>query len=121
MSKVLKRRAFTKLGLIIALCAGVTVSILLATTDGTAIVFWPNWFAANHWLTTFVRVGLFSTAIATFYSIHKHRFQSSKHAETTAHKAKLHARVRQLMLWFVSIELLFGQALLPRVLEFFFS
>lgn len=121
MSKVLKRRAFTKIGLLIALCAGVTVSILLSTADGAALVSWPNWFGANHWLTSFVRVGLFALALGTFYTISKKRIRCSDHAETTVRKAELHARVRQLLLWFASIELLFGQALLPRVLEFFFS
>ncbi|MXZ55255.1 MAG: hypothetical protein F4227_00020 [Gammaproteobacteria bacterium] len=121
MSKALKQRAFTKLGLLIALCAGVAVSILLSTTDGTAIVSWPNWFATNHWLTTVVRVGLFLVAIAVFYSIHKQKKQSSEHKGIPAKQAQLHARVRQLLLWFVSIELLFGQALLPRFLEYLFS
>ncbi len=121
MSKALKRRAFTKLGLLIALCAGVTVSILLSTTDGAAIVSWPNWFAKNHWLTTIVRVGLFLVAIVVFYSIRKRKDLSSEHQGIPTKQAQLHSRVCQLLLWFVSIELLFGQALLPSMLEFFVS
>ncbi len=121
MSKALKRRAFTKLGLLIALFAGIAVSILLLTVDGNAIVSWPNWFAANHWLTTFVRVGLFGVATATFYSVRRNTIQNSKNSGATAKQGQLNARIRQFVMWFVSIELLFGQALLPRVLEFLFS
>ncbi|MYD44904.1 MAG: hypothetical protein F4W92_00915 [Gammaproteobacteria bacterium] len=121
MSKILNRRAFTKLGLLVALVAGVAVSILLVTVNGTAVVSWPDWFAANHWLTTVARVGLFGVAIATFYSVLRHTIQKSENDGTNAQQAQLHVRIRQLILWFLSIELLFGQALLPSILELFVS
>lgn len=121
MSKVLKRRAFTKLGLLIALFVGVAVSILLVTVDGTAVDSWPNWLVVNHWLTTLVRVGLFVVVFVVFYSVRKRAIHNSEQTGSAAKKARLHARVRQLLLWFFIVELLFGQALLPRVLEVFFS
>lgn len=121
MSKVLKRRAFTKLGLLIAFFVGVAVSILLVAADGTAVVSWPNWLVANHWLTTFVRVGLFAVVIVVFCSVRKRAIHNSEQTGIAAKQVQLHARVRQLLLWFFIVELLFGQALLPRVLEVFFS
>lgn len=121
VSKILKRRVFTKLGLILALFVGVGVSTLLITLDGSLVTTLPKWFDTNHWLTTGFRVGFFLAAIITYYSVRNHSIQGTKPPETSAEQVKLKARVRQLLLWFAGFELLFGQALLPRVLEFVFA
>ena len=121
MLKVLKRRAFTKLGLLVALLAGVVVSVLLATVDGNLVEAWPNWIEPHHWLMTVVRIGIFLVALTAFYAIRKQTIQSSENVGIPENLATLHTRVRQLLLWFVCVELLFGQSLLPRVLELFFS
>lgn len=121
VSKILKRRAFTKLGLLFALFVGVGVSTLLVIVDGNFVKSWPEWLATNHWFMSVVRVGLFIAAITTFYLVRSHSILRNDCSVATAERTQLNARVRHLLLWFVSFEILFGQALLPRTLEFFFS
>lgn len=120
-SKILKQRAFTKLGLLLALFVGVGVATLLIIRDGSFVASLPAWFDTNHWLISAIRVGVFLTAISTFYLVRLHSIQSKNRADSVAERVRLKVRIQQLFLWFVSFELLFGQALLPRLLEFFFT
>lgn len=120
-SKILKRRVFTKLGLLLALFVGVGVSTVLLVEDDSFVTSLPEWFDTNHWLTSVIRVGVFLVAITTFYLVRLHSIDSNKHADTSKKRAQLKVRIRQLVLWFAGFELLFGQALLPRILEFFFA
>lgn len=121
VSKILNRRAYTKLGLFVTLFVGVGVSTLLISLDGSFVASLPRWFDTYHWLTSVIRVGLFLAALTVFYWVRLHSIQSQNRAETLTERTQLKARIQQLVLWFAGFELLFGQALLARILEFLFT
>ncbi|MXZ44874.1 MAG: hypothetical protein F4Z01_07870 [Gammaproteobacteria bacterium] len=107
--------------MLIALLVGVGVSIGLVAIDGSFLNFWQKWSVSNHWFVSIARVGLYGCAISTFYLVRRHKIQYKESSVALNERALLRARIGQLILWFACFEILFGQAVLPRILELLFT